>query len=90
MYEGVGYVKILLSALLWGTAGVFARWSGLSAIDLAFYKTLVACLALLIILPREELLIKGRFKAYLIICVAGVLYALNAILFISSIYMTTI
>lgn len=90
MYGNHGYLKIILAAVLWGTSGLFARWSGLSAVDLAFYKTLFACLALLVMLPREELMIKKKFKSYIVIFLAGILYALNAFLFLSSIYMTTL
>ncbi|ACB86372.1 DMT family transporter [Natranaerobius thermophilus] len=90
MFFQSGYFKILISACIWGTVGIFARWSAMPATDLAFYKTLFACLFLLSILPREDLLITNKFKAYMVIFLTGILYALNAILFLSSIYLTTL
>ncbi|OWZ83050.1 DMT family transporter [Natranaerobius trueperi] len=84
-----GYFKILLAACIWGTLGIFARWSGIPANELVFYKTFVASISLLILLPREKLLIANRLRAFIIIILAGILYAITAILFMNSIYITT-
>ena len=32
-----GRVKIILSMLIWGSVGIFARYSGLDGLRLAFY-----------------------------------------------------
>ncbi len=42
-----GYLIILTSACIWGTVGVFARWSGLTPIEITFYKNFIAGVCLL-------------------------------------------
>lgn len=38
--------KLTLSMIIWGSLGIFALWSGLPALDLAFYRCLIGALIL--------------------------------------------
>lgn len=84
-----GYTKILTAACIWGTVGVFARWSGLNPIELSFYKTFLASICLLSLMPREQLLFTNKSLTFSVIAVTGVLYAFDVFLFFYAISLTT-
>lgn len=85
-----GYFKVSLAAFFWGTIGVFTRWSGLPPLELAFYRVLIACLALFLILPRRERLLILHTKHSLLIILAGILFALDILLYFHSIKLTSL
>ncbi|MEN6462404.1 MAG: DMT family transporter [Syntrophomonas sp.] len=85
-----GYYKVSLAAILWGTIGIFTRWSGLPPLELAFYRVLIAGLALFFILPRGERLLIIHTRHSLLILLAGILFAIDILLFFYSIKLTSL
>lgn len=85
-----GYFKVFLAACIWGTIGVFTRWSGLSPLDLAFYRVLIAGVALYSVLPRGQRLIILHTKHCLLIVLAGILFSLDNLLFFYAIQLTSL
>jgi drug/metabolite transporter (DMT)-like permease len=84
-----GYLKIVLAAFIWGTIGVFARWSGLSPLGLSFFRLLFATVTLSLILPRDQRLMIGYTKEYLLIFFSGILFALDSVFFFVALQRTT-
>lgn len=85
-----GYFQILTAALIWGTIGVFARWSGLTPLELSFFRLIVAGLAMYALLPREERLLIFSTREWLPVFLCGVLFAVDCLLFFSALQLTTI
>ena len=85
-----GYFKVLLAAFIWGTIGVFTRWSRLSPLELAFYRVLIASVALFFVLPRRQRLLVLHTRHCLLIVMAGILFALDNLLFFYSLQLTSL
>jgi len=85
-----GYFKVILAAFIWGTIGIFTRWSQLAPLDLAFYRVLIASVALFLVLPRGQRLLILHTKHCLLIILAGILFALDNLLFFYSIQLTSL
>lgn len=90
MNNNTGYVKVSLAVIFWGTIGAFTRWSGLPPLELAFYRVLIACIALFFVLPRRERLLILHTKHSLLIILAGILFALDILLYFYSIKLTSL
>ena len=43
-----GYLKVIIPSIIWGSMGVFSRWSGIDPITLSFLRCLVAVFTLLL------------------------------------------
>ncbi|WP_198362173.1 DMT family transporter [Thermococcus barossii] len=88
-----GRIKIATAMLIWGSVGIFARFSNLSGLGVAFYRVSLGALLLLLILARnrESLLsisplLKDRWKPLLAL---GISLGLNwAFLFTAFNYTT--
>ncbi|NLY37942.1 MAG: DMT family transporter [Firmicutes bacterium] len=76
-----GYLKVIAASLIWGTIGAFARWSGLNPLELSFFRLLLAGIALSLLLPpgRRRSALAG--KGYLLLFLAGVLFAADSLFF---------
>lgn len=85
-----GYFKVLFAAFIWGTIGVFIRWSGLPPLELAFYRVLIAGMFLFLVLPRGQRLLIFHSKHCLLIVLAGILFTLDNFLFFHSVQMTSL
>jgi len=85
-----GHYKILLSAFIWGTMGAFARWSGLNPLELSFFRLLIASLTLYAFLPRDQRLLIFSTQEYFALCLAGILFAGDCVLFFYALKLTTI
>lgn len=85
-----GYSKVLLAAFIWGTMGAFARWSGLSPLELSFFRLTTATVALFFFLPRGQRFSFFYSKSYLLIVFAGILFALDTILYFNAFQLTTL
>ncbi|MDW7674433.1 MAG: DMT family transporter [Bacillota bacterium] len=85
-----GYLKIFFAAVIWGTIGVITRWSSLAPLELSFYRVLIAGIALFLILPRGQRLIILHTKHFLLIVLAGILFALDNLLFFYAIHLTSL
>jgi len=90
-----GRVKIILSMLIWGSVGIFARYSGLDGLRLAFYRVLLGSLVLIFVHSLQDIMwAKKAFSAVrhklLLLCVLGVILALNWVFFFSAVIYTDI
>ncbi len=90
MKNKTGYLKVLAAALIWGTLGAFVRWSGLTPLELSFLRLAVATFVLFFFLPRGERFSYFYSKSYLPICLAGLLFALDTILYFNAFQLTTL
>jgi len=85
-----GYYKVLLAAVIWGTIGAFARWSGLNPLELSFLRLSVASLAMFAFLPREQRLVILHAREYLPVFLCGIMFAVDCLLFFYALQLTTI
>lgn len=86
----LGYLEIFTAAFIWGTIGAFTRWSGLTPLELAFYRVLIAAIALFLMLPRRERLLLLHTRHGPLIVLAGVLFTLDILLFFYAIHLTSL
>ncbi|WP_461369644.1 DMT family transporter [Candidatus Darwinibacter acetoxidans] len=70
--------------------GAFARWSALSPLELSFFRLVSATLALFFLLPREQRFSYFYTKEYLLISIAGLLFALDTIFYFNAFQLTTL
>ncbi|NLZ93955.1 MAG: DMT family transporter [Firmicutes bacterium] len=84
-----GYQQIYLAAIIWGTLGVFARFSGMPPVELSFYRLLIASVILSLLLPREQRLAIGSLREYAIIFFAGFLFAVDCLFYFHALNITT-
>lgn len=90
MRQRSGYIYIYLAALIWGSLGVFARLSGMPPVELSFYRLLMAGVVLSVVLPREKRLATGSLRSYLQNLGAGILFAVDCLLFFHALELTTL
>ncbi len=92
-----GYIKLMVSSIIWGTVGVFARWSDLSPLLFSFYRSFAASLVLALIfyyngknvkLPPGKKQKKG--KVLVLLGLSGICKAMGMICFFSAINLTTL
>ncbi|WP_088867351.1 DMT family transporter [Thermococcus radiotolerans] len=89
-----GRIKIATAMLIWGSVGIFARFSNLSGLGVAFFRVSLGALLLLAILLRKREwlqsllpLLKARWKPLLAL---GVSLALNWVFLFTAFNYTTI
>lgn len=85
-----GYLKVVAAALIWGTIGAFARWSGLNPLELSFFRLLIAGFVLSLLLPPSRRRSALAGKGYLLLFLAGVLFAADSLFFFWALQLTTI
>ena len=92
-----GYIKLMVSSIIWGTLGVFARWSDLSPILFAFYRSFIAVLVLLVIFNYSRKRIElpsrihmNRLKLFSLLILSGVCKAVGMLCFFTAINLTTL
>ncbi|KPU63615.1 permease [Thermococcus sp. EP1] len=90
-----GRAKIIFSMLIWGSVGVFARYSGLDGLKLAFYRVLLGSILLILIHSLKNAgWIKGAFLNVRpkigLVFLLGFVLALNWVFFFSAIMYTDI
>jgi drug/metabolite transporter, DME family len=73
----------MAAALLWSTGGLFIKWTSLSGLELSFYRSLFAVMAVTILTRHEG------FGINRVTSVASVLYAVLLILFVLATKQTT-
>lgn len=76
-------VFVLAAALLWSTGGLFIKWTTLSGLQLSFYRSLFAVIAVTLLTKHEGFGI-NRVTAF-----ASILYAVLLILFVLATKRTT-
>ena len=82
-------LELMLSMILWGTLGVFVLWSGVSAIDVAFYRCLLVVILMGGWLIRSKQSIKLD-KNTAVVALAGVFLVLNWVFLFKSFQISTI
>ncbi len=85
-----GYLQVLLAAFIWGTIGAFARWSGLTPLELSFLRLLFAVLTLSFVLPRKKDFVIFYLRDCLLIAFCGILFAVDCLLFFHALQLTTL
>lgn len=73
----------MAAALLWSTGGLFIKWTSLSGLELSFYRSLFAVIAVTILTRHEG------FGINRVTAIASVLYAVLLILFVLATKQTT-
>ena len=81
--------QLMLSMILWGTLGIFVLWSGLSAIDVAFYRCLIGTLIIGCWMVKSKQSIKLD-KTTGIVALAGVFLVLNWVFLFKSFQISSI
>ncbi len=82
-------LELMLSMAMWGTLGVFVLWSGLSAIDVAFYRCLIGAVLIGCWLIRSKERIRLN-KSTAVVALAGVFLVLNWVFLFKSFQVATI
>src|SRR3990167_1224694 len=82
-------LQLMLAMILWGTLGVFVLWSGLPAVDVAFYRCLLGAVLI------GAWLIKSKNKISFdkntgIVALAGICLVTNWVLLFKSFQVSTI
>lgn len=85
-----GYLQVLLASIIWGTVGVFARWSCLTPLELSFLRLLFALITLFFCLPKRQYFTVFYLKDFLVIGVAGILFAVDCLFFFHALQLTTL
>ena len=80
---------LILSMTLWGTLGVFVLWSGLSAIDVAFYRCFIGVVLMGCWLVKSKERIKLD-KSSAIVALAGVFLVMNWVFLFKSFQVSSI
>ena len=80
---------LIVSMTLWGTLGVFVLWSGLSAIDVAFYRCLIGAVLMGCWLIKSKERIKLD-KNSGIVALAGVFLVMNWVFLFKSFQVSSI
>src|SRR5689334_6823599 len=82
-------LELILTMIIWGTLGAFALWSGVSALEIAFYRSFLGAICIGFFafkeIPRFSLNRKN-----LLIAVAGLLIVLNWVLVFKSFQLSSI
>ena len=88
---GDGYVKVITASIIWGTIGVFARWSGADPLFLSFSRSFIAVLAILLFLyySRETLPLPRGGELFLV-SLSGIFRAAGLYFYFVAITMTTL
>lgn len=82
-------LELILSMTIWGTLGMFALWSGASAIEIAFYRSLIGAVSISYLVIKSSK--TWRFNKEMgIISIAGVLIVLNWVLLFESFQLSSI
>lgn len=81
--------QLMLSMALWGTLGIFVLWSGLSAIDIAFYRCLFGALVIGCWMIKSKQTIHFN-KNTGIVALAGIFLVLNWVFLFKSFQVSTI
>ncbi len=86
-----GYIKIMAASIIWGTLGIFARWSCSDPLNLAFFRCFVAALFLFWLLYRRpgRLPVPGG-KTLLLVCGSGLFNAAGNLCFFTALSLTTL
>lgn len=84
-----GYLKVILSMLIWGSVGIFVRIADQSAPVIVFFRVATGALAigLYLLLKQQPFQIKAHLKLALL---SGVALSLNWLFFFKAIQTTTI
>jgi drug/metabolite transporter (DMT)-like permease len=85
-----GYLQVLLASIIWGTVGVFARWSCLTPLELSFLRLFFALIALFFCLPKRQNFTVFYLKDCLIIGLAGTLFVVDCLFFFHALQLTTL
>jgi len=82
-------IELIASMIIWGSLGMFVMWSGMSAIEIAFFRCLSGAIIIgiyLIISKRKIVLNQGT----LVVALAGIFLVLNWILLFKSFQVASI
>lgn len=80
---------LILSMTLWGTLGAFVLWSGLPAIDVAFYRCLIVSLLIgaWLVKSKEKITFD---KSSAVVAIAGIFLVLNWVFLFKSFQVSSI
>lgn len=82
-------LELMLSMILWGTLGAFVLWSGLPALDVAFYRCLLGALFIGVWLIKSRQRIKFD-RAAGTVALAGIFLVLNWVFLFKSFQVSSI
>ena len=82
-FVGAPILLVVAAALLWSTGGLFVKWSQLSALELSFWRSLLAALTVAIFTRREG------FGINALTILTSILYAALLLLFVTATKLTT-
>lgn len=87
--QGYEMLMLTLSMVLWGTLGIFVLWSGLSAIEVAFYRCLIGALFMgcWLLQSRERISLD---RNTVVVALAGIFLVLNWVFLFKSFQVSTI
>ncbi len=86
-----GYVKVMVSTMIWGTAGIFARWSGADPLELAFYRCSAAVVAFMFLFAHGgEKIPLLRGKQMLLCILSGLFQAAGMVFYFAAISASTL
>lgn len=86
-----GYVKVISASIIWGSIGVFARWSGADPLFLSFSRSFIAVLAILLFLfHNHESLPVPRGGELFLVSLSGIFRAAGLYFYFIAITMTTL
>jgi drug/metabolite transporter (DMT)-like permease len=86
-----GYVKVISASIIWGTIGVFARWSAADPLFLSFSRSFIAVLAILYFLfHKRESLPVPRGGELLLVGLSGIFRAAGLYFYFVAITMSTL
>ncbi len=82
-------IELMLSMTLWGTLGIFVLWSGMSAIDVAFYRCLIGASLMGCWLIKSKKRISFD-KDTAVVMLAGIFLVLNWVFLFKSFQVSSI
>jgi drug/metabolite transporter (DMT)-like permease len=88
-----GYVKIIISVLIWSSWGILVRWLDLPALVISFFSTSIACLTLSFVWAfkfQRRKLKPQKTKNLFFFLALGILVALSNVLYFQAFRTTTI
>jgi drug/metabolite transporter (DMT)-like permease len=86
-----GYVKVIMASIIWGTIGIFARWSGADPLLLSFSRSFLTVPALLLFLYcKREALPWLRARDFFPVIISGVFRAAGLYFYFVAISLTSL
>lgn len=84
-----GYLKVIMASMIWGTIGIFARWSSADPLFLSFSRSFIAVVAMLFLYKETRIpLLRG--SELFLVSLSGIFRAAGLYFYFVAITMTTL